>query len=108
MRNLSRDTKTSRTPLRWLGRTRPWPGHGHSQARCLKVLERLSAYVDGELSSDVCREVRKHLGACPKCEEFLDSLRQTVTLCRSAPSQPLSTQAKARIRREILEAVGAP
>ncbi len=80
--------------------------HGHAQAFCLKVLRRLSAYLDDELSGDVCREIRKHLGACPKCEVFLDSLRQTVNLCRHSPTHGLSPRARARMRLEILKAVG--
>ena len=72
-------------------RASPQPAHrhrGHSKADCLKILRGLSAYLDDELAGDVCREIRKHLGACPNCEGFLDSLRQTVTLCRHVEPPP--------------------
>ncbi len=88
-------------------RKRPRARHGHAKAFCLKVLRRLSAYVDGELSRDVCREIRTHLGACPKCEMFLDSLRQTVALCRHSPAHRLSPRHRARLRLEILKGIGA-
>lgn len=82
------------------------PHPGHSKAQCLKVLRRLSAYLDHELPISVCREIRKHIGACPNCEDFVTSLRQTVRLCRHANTSPMSAMAKARIRREIYKAVG--
>ena len=79
--------------------------HGHSKAQCVKVLRRLSAYLDDELSVSICKEIRKHMGACPNCEVFVTSLRQTISLCRCADVPSLSLAAKARLRREILRAI---
>ncbi|MCS6329266.1 MAG: zf-HC2 domain-containing protein [Nitrospira sp.] len=73
----------------------------------MKVLERLSAYLDDELSGDVCSEIRLHLGDCPNCEVFLDSLRQTVRLCQHRPSPPLSEKDRAALRLQILKAADA-
>ena len=73
----------------------------------MKVLERLSAYLDDELSGDICSEIRTHLGDCPNCEVFLDSLRQTVRLCQHRPSPPLSEKDRAALRRQILKAADA-
>lgn len=84
----------------------PHRRRGHSKADCLKILRGLSAYLDDELAGDVCREIRRHLGACPNCEVFLDSLRQTITLCRHVEPPPLSPAAKARLRGHILKAAG--
>jgi len=82
------------------------PHAGHSKTHCLKILRRLSDYIDAEVTTDVCKEIRKHLGACPNCEVFLTSLRQTVSLCRHVESRPLSTALKSRIRRTVLHALG--
>lgn len=82
------------------------PHAGHSKTHCLKILRRLSDYIDAEVTTEVCKEIRKHLGACPNCEVFLTSLRQTVSLCRHIESRPLSTALKSRIRRTVLHAVG--
>ena len=87
-----------------LKRTAP-SGHRHSKAGCVKILQRLSAYLDDELSTDVCKEVRAHMGACPKCELFLDSLRQTISLCRHFEAGPLSPSKKLQLRREIQKAI---
>ena len=89
--------------------TAPRPLHahaGHSKVTCLKILRRLSDYIDDELSGEVCKEIRRHLGACPNCEVFLSSLRQTVRLCRHIEPRPLSAALKSRIRRSVLHAIG--
>lgn len=77
--------------------------HPSGEGRCLDILRQLSAYIDDELPSDICGELRRHLGACPKCEEFIASLRQTVTLCRHSPAPELSTGERASLRLEILQ-----
>ncbi len=82
------------------------PHHSHSKGQCLKILRRLSAYLDNDLSVGVCEEIRKHLGACPNCEVFVNSLRETVSLCRHMDPPPLSPSLKARLRSEILKAAG--
>jgi anti-sigma factor RsiW len=79
--------------------------HGREQGRCLRILRELSAYIDDELSGTICGEIRRHLGACPNCEDFVASLRQTVALCRHKPVPPLSVSERARMREAILLAV---
>ncbi len=76
------------------------PGQGH----CVDLLRQLSAYIDDELPSDICREIRQHLGACPNCEVFIASLQQTVTLCRYRPVPPLKSSDRVNMRRAILDA----
>ena len=80
-------------------------GHRHTKAGCIKILQRLSAYLDDELTTDLCKEVRAHMGVCPKCEVFLDSLRQTIFLCRHLDANPLSPSKKQQLRREIQKAI---
>lgn len=79
--------------------------HRHSKAGCLKILRRLSAYLDDELTSDVCQEVRNHMGICPPCVQFFESLRRTVSLCREVDAPPLSPTQKAKLRRAIHKAL---
>jgi hypothetical protein len=43
---------------------------------CEQVCERLSAYFDGELSSDACSEVECHIAGCSSCSTELDSFRE--------------------------------
>jgi len=89
------------------GTRKPTPHQHHGKRHCVKILERLSAYLDDELSGDICREIRAHLGDCPNCEVFLDSLRRTVQLCRHRPSPSLSVEDRAAIRSQILKAAAS-
>ncbi len=79
--------------------------HDHGAGRCLDILRQLSAYIDDELPSKICDELREHLGACPNCETFVASLRETVVLCRHQPTPHLSASARAELRRGIIEAI---
>lgn len=81
--------------------------HTHSEGQCVDLLRQLSAYIDDELPSDICREIRRHLGACPNCEVFIASLKQTVTLCRHRPAPELTSVDRMNMRRKILDAVSA-
>jgi anti-sigma factor RsiW len=76
--------------------------HQHKEGGCLHILRELSAYIDDELSGDICLEIRRHLGACPNCEDFVASLRQTVSLCRHSPAPSLSSADRALMREKIL------
>lgn len=81
--------------------------HRHEEGRCLHILRELSAFIDDDLSNDICGEIRRHIGACPRCEEFVASLRQTVSLCRRSPAPALSSDDRARMREKILAAARA-
>jgi anti-sigma factor RsiW len=93
------EKKTPRTRHRRTSPHRHQPG----ESRCMDILRQLSEYIDDELPSDICAELRHHLGACPNCEEFIASLRDTVKLCRNHQPPPLSAQERAMLRQEILQ-----
>jgi anti-sigma factor RsiW len=81
--------------------------HTHGQGHCVDLLRQLSAYIDDELPSDICREIRRHLGACPNCEVFIASLQHTVTLCRHRPAPQLTSAERINMRHAILDAANA-
>ncbi len=83
------------------------PRHTHDQGHCLDLLRQLSAYIDDELPSVICTEIRQHLGACPNCEVFIASLQHTVTLCRHRPVPQLTSVDRMNMRRTILDAAHA-
>jgi hypothetical protein len=80
------------------------PRLGHPEASCLKVLRQLSNFLDDDLLIDSRKEIRKHLGDCPNCQEFIASLWQTVRLCRHSSYDHASPFLKARLRLLILKA----
>ena len=81
--------------------------HTHGQGHCVDLLRQLSAYIDDELPADICREIRRHLGACPNCEVFIASLQHTVTLCQHRPAPQLTSVDRVNMRRAILDAANA-
>lgn len=95
---------SKRTTTRSAAQRAPAQPHRHGKGRCVAVLQKLSAYIDDELPGALCDELRKHLGACPNCEEFVASLRQTVALCQHQPAPALSASERARMRNDILRA----
>ena len=50
--------------------------------------ERLSAYLDGELSSPERGRVERHVGACRHCRWELDTLRRMIQWTRELPTVP--------------------
>ena len=49
---------------------------------CREVVDLLSDYIAGDLSSDDVDGIRLHLNACANCLNFLDSFKTTVKLMR--------------------------
>jgi anti-sigma factor RsiW len=70
-------------------------------ARCATTLERVSAYLDQELDPDVCRTIEAHCAGCAECARLVESLRQTIGLCRATGERPLPPAVKARARASI-------
>lgn len=54
---------------------------------CEEVFRLLSDYVDDDLKRAVCREVQKHLTACPDCTLQVDSVKKTIRVYREAGSR---------------------
>jgi anti-sigma factor RsiW len=75
-----------------------------STVRCRKILQAISGYLDNDLPKSMCAEIRRHLGACPKCERVVHSLKRTINLCRKADVARLTAAAKTRLRNQILSA----
>ena len=63
--------------------------HGRGSPECRELFARLSDYLDGEVPAEIRAEIEGHLGACPPCEAFLESLRRTVGLVRDLPTPGL-------------------
>ena len=47
---------------------------------CKALLGSLSEYIDGELPSDLCREIEKHLEGCDNCRVVLNTTKRTIDL----------------------------
>jgi len=64
---------------------------------CLSVLESLSDYLDDDLEEDAGDEIDLHLGGCPSCQAFVNTMQRTVELCRDTIVPPLPAEEKAAL-----------
>ncbi len=53
--------------------------HDHEHD-CSNLKEALGEYLDGEIDSDLCRELREHLKDCRRCQVVVDSTSQTIRI----------------------------
>lgn len=57
--------------------------------KCLELCTRLSDYIDQEMDSEELREIEEHVTECLSCFSCLQSLRQTIVLCKQTAGQPV-------------------
>jgi anti-sigma factor RsiW len=65
------------------------------------LLDRLSAYVDGDLPAPQCATIARHCRTCRRCMKAVADLRATIGLCRRAASTPLPPAVRRRARARI-------
>ena len=76
--------------------------HGPADATCVEVFERLSEYLDGELTPADCAHIEEHIRDCPPCVAFLESLRSCISashslLAEQAASRPLPADVREKL-----------
>jgi len=65
--------------------------------KCLDVYLHVCEDLDRRLGTRRCREIRRHLEACPDCRAYLESLKSTVAVFRALPPPRLSRAAHERM-----------
>ncbi len=65
---------------------------------CKHLLGSLSAYVDGELSDELCEELNRHLEDCEDCQIVVDTLKKTVYLYHATSQEPAEVPEDVRSR----------
>jgi anti-sigma factor RsiW len=64
---------------------------------CKDTLGILSEYVDGELDTNLCEEIERHMAECGNCRVMVDTLRKTIILYRDYGHQDIPDDARARL-----------
>ena len=70
------------------------------------VLTMLSKKLEAEISPDVCAKMEAHLEGCPHCKSLCDSLKKTLAVCSSLPTQSVPTHVQESLRQAVAEAIG--
>ncbi len=60
----------------------------HPHTKCEELLGSLSAYIDGDLNPELCRELEKHLAECDNCRVVLNTTKRTIDLVQTPLEKP--------------------
>ncbi len=71
----------------------------HLHENCQALLGTLSEYIDGELPTELCREIEKHLEGCDNCRVVLNTTKRTIDLVR----MPVDEDVPADIRERLFK-----
>ncbi len=77
----------------------------HSHQNCLALFERLSEYIDRELDALTCKDIEAHIKACKPCQVCLDTLKQTVDLCRNLERRRVPETFSLKLKAAIFDLV---
>ena len=65
---------------------------------CIKLADKISAHLDGELSGKELADLLRHLEECGCCRNCLDTLRQTRNMLERLPAPEMPADLKARLK----------
>lgn len=65
--------------------------------KCEEYIGGLADYIDGAVDPELCEEIERHIGQCDNCRIMVDTLRQTVQLCRDGKPEPLPKELEDRL-----------
>jgi len=68
--------------------------------KCGSMLDRLSEYLDGELSAELTREIESHMADCECCSCFIQSLKASMEAVHQLERKDVPDD----IRTRVLEA----
>jgi RNA polymerase sigma-70 factor (ECF subfamily) len=75
---------------------------------CPDVLALFSSHLEGQISSEVCAEMERHVGACSRCKGACDSLKRTLALCHAAaPAVQIPADVQASVKVALRDFLGS-
>jgi RNA polymerase sigma-70 factor (ECF subfamily) len=75
---------------------------------CQDVVLLFSRRLEGEIDGSACADLEKHLETCASCRGRCDSLRSTLTLCRSAGTAQVPPEVARSVREALRQFVARP
>ena len=72
---------------------------------CRELAHELSAYAAADIDQTTCAKIEAHLAHCERCAGACDSLRRSVSLCRSIPGDHVPGPVRDAVRAALLDAV---
>lgn len=71
--------------------------------KCHDYISGLNDYLDGAIDPELCEEIEKHIGQCENCRIMVDTLKQTVTLCREGRPEKLPEKLEKKLNNMLKE-----
>jgi anti-sigma factor RsiW len=71
--------------------------------RCAMMLEKISAYLDGDLDASKCAVIEQHCETCDACRAMVAGFRDTMGLCQKAGRMRVPASVRKRARRRVRE-----
>jgi anti-sigma factor RsiW len=68
---------------------------------CNKYIQDIADYIDGEADESLCKELEKHLKGCNNCRIMVDTLKQTVVLCRDGKREALPMELQDKLNKGL-------
>jgi len=70
-------------------------------SKCRDYIENIADYIDGEIEESLCTELTEHLKSCENCRIMVDTLKQTVVLCRNGKIELLPPEIESRLNKTL-------
>jgi anti-sigma factor (TIGR02949 family) len=68
---------------------------------CKDVIGQLSDYLDAEAERDLCDQLERHFKTCPDCRVYVDTVKKTILLYRSATPLECPEEVRARLHAAL-------
>jgi anti-sigma factor RsiW len=68
---------------------------------CSKYIQDIADYIDGEIDETLCAQLEEHLKTCNNCRIMVDTLKQTVVLCREGVKEELPPEIGSKLNDAI-------
>jgi RNA polymerase sigma-70 factor (ECF subfamily) len=65
---------------------------------CPDIVQLFSRHLEGEISSQLCADMERHLASCPGCTSRCESLQKTLALCQATPVPEVPAPVQAQVR----------
>jgi RNA polymerase sigma-70 factor (ECF subfamily) len=72
---------------------------------CPDLAHELTAYAASEIDQATCVRIEEHLATCQRCAGACDSLKRTVSMCKSIPGDVVPAPVRAAVRDAILDVI---
>lgn len=90
----------------------PWLNQSSPGAACPDVVDLLSRYQEGDVTSEACQVMQAHVDHCQQCAKRCHSLRSVLSACNATPLPVLPPGLKLavheQIRRSLARQTGQP